>query len=235
MAERAPATRSVAFAATGYYRLDLPPDLPPGPAACVLALHGYGQPPEEMAAYARLVAPPHAVVLAPEGPLSFYREPKAEGGPAAGGVGFAWIADPRREEADARNTRLIEAAWAAAHAEHALDPRRTAVLSFSQGVGVGIHWLLEHPSRAAAVVALAGGVRQPLRPRLSTLRGLSALWVTGRRDHAYVSGYMDALLPALTEAGLDVERLDLPGGHAVLVPAADRVRAWLAARLTPST
>jgi predicted esterase len=240
MVERAPApksveARAVTFAATGFYRLDVPTDLPPGPAACVLALHGYGQPPEEMATYARLVAPPHAVVLAPEGPLSFYREPRGAGGPAAGGVGFAWIADPRREEADARNTQLIEAAWAHANAEHPLDPRRTALLGFSQGVGVGMHWLLEHPARAAAVVALAGGVREPLRPRLSTLRGLSALWITGRRDHAYVSGYMDALLPALTKAGLDVERLDLPGGHAVLVPAADHVRTWLAARLPSPT
>ena len=87
--------------------------------------------------------------------------------------------------------------------------------------------------RAAALVALAGGVRMPLRARLSRLRGLATLWVTGRRDHAYPPAYMDALLPALADAGLEVERLDLPGGHAVPVPAADRVRAWIAARLPP--
>jgi|GEM_PF-6657414 len=237
MAESAPTPRSaearaITFAATGFYRLDVPPGLPAGPAACVLALHGYGQAPEEMAGYARLVAPADAVVLAPEGPLSFYKTPQAEGGAAAGGVAFAWIADPRREESDARNSRLIEAAWAAANTEHPLDPRRTVVVGFSQGVGVGVHWLLEHPSHAAALVALAGGVRMPLRAQLSRLRGLATLWVTGRRDHAYPPAYMDALLPALADAGLDIERLDLPGGHAVPVPAADRVRTWIAARLT---
>jgi predicted esterase len=190
-------------------------------------MHGYGQDPREMFAYARRVAPERAVVLAPEGPLSWYRRPGGSGGAAAGGVGYGWIADPRRDEADRRNTNFLEAVWSDANAARPLDPRRTAVLGFSQGVGVALAWLLEHPTRASHVVALAGGLRVPLRSRLPTLRGLRTLWVTGAEDTAYPRAYAADLIATLAAAGLGVERVELPGGHGVLEPAAERVRAWL--------
>jgi phospholipase/carboxylesterase len=227
---------AVAYEGRGFYRLDVPEGLPAQPAACVVALHGYGQPPEEMADYARRVAPAHAVVLAPEGPLSFYREPRdrerqGSPGPMTRDVGFGWVADPRREDGDARNARLLEAVWHDAAARRPLDARRTVVLGFSQGVGVAVHWLLEHPGRAAGLVALAGGVRVPLRPRLGTLAGLPTLWITGRRDHAYPPAYAAELLPLLHAAGLDLRHEELGCGHGVPVPAAGLVREWLAARL----
>ena len=226
------AVRRVRYEAPGWYRLHAPPGAARPPAACLVAVHGYGQDPAEMFDYARSVAPADAVVIAPEGPLSWYRRPGGAGGAAAGGVGFGWTADPRRDEADLRNTRLLEAVWADADTHHALDPRRTAVLGFSQGVGVALAWLLEHPERAASFVALAGGLRVPLRPRLPTLRGISALWVTGSSDAAYPRPYALELLHALAAAGLTVEHVELPGGHGVPEPAADRVRAWLGRRLS---
>lgn len=222
--------RAVEYAAPGWYRARVPPTAG-SPAACVLALHGYGQPAEEMEDYALRVAPEHAVVLVPEGPLSFYRKPGGAGGAAAGGVGHAWIADPRRDEADARNARFLDAVWADAAAVHPLDPARTAVLGYSQGVGVGVHWLIERPGRAAALVALAGGVRVPLRPRLGGLRDLSVLWVTGQHDRAYPRDYATELLRVLAEAGLAVDHRELDVGHGVLEPAEAHVRAFLAARL----
>lgn len=209
-----------------------PPGASAAPSRCLVAVHGYGQSPDEMFDYARSVAPPNAVVLAPEGPLSWYRRPGGSGGAAAAGVGYGWVADARRDEADRRNTRFLEAMWTDANAAHAIDPRRTAVLAYSQGVGVALTWLLEHPTRASAFVALAGGLRLPLRPRLPALRGLEALWVTGASDAAYPLPYATDLLGALATAGLAVEHVELPGGHGVPEPAAERVRAWLASRLS---
>jgi predicted esterase len=226
------APRAVAYEAEGWYRGHVPPGGDSTPARCVVAVHGYGQSPEEMFDYARRMAPPDAVVLAPEGPLSWYRRPGGSGGAAAGGVGYGWAADPRRDEADRRNTRFLEAVWADANGLRALDPRRTAVLAFSQGVGVALTWLLEHPERASAFVALAGGLRVPLRPRLQALRGLPALWVTGASDAAYPSAYAAALFGTLAAAGVAVEHLELPGGHGVPEPAAERVRTWLASNLS---
>jgi predicted esterase len=222
--------RAVAYGGRGWYRLHAPAEAP-RPAPCLVALHGYGQAPEEMWEYARRVAPPDAIVVVPEGPLSWYRKPGGTGGAAAGGVGYGWIADPRRDDADARNTRFLEAVWADVHRAHPLDPARTAVLGYSQGVGVAVHWMLEHQDRAKHLVALAGGVRTALRPRLGSLRGLSALWVTGERDAAYPAAYTAELLPVLRSAGLVLEHVSLPTGHGVPEPALAHVRSFLAARL----
>jgi predicted esterase len=230
----APEPRTVRFEAHAHYRLDLPSAAPAAPAACVLALHGYGQPPEEMAAYARSVAPPDAVVVAPEGPLSFYRDPRHEGGAQRGGVGHGWIADPRRDLADERNSRLLDAVLADAARVTPLDPSRLAVLGYSQGVGVAAHFLLTQPGRARAFVALAGGVRPALRPLLPALRDLPTLWITGRRDRAYPPDYAAQLLPALLDAGLALEHHDLDCGHGVPEPAADLVTHFLSAHLSRS-
>ena len=226
--------RAVAYQAPGWYRMHVP-DQVLRPAPCLVALHGYGQAPEEMWAYARRVAPADAVVLVPEGPLSWYVKPGGAGGAAAGGVGHGWVADPRRDEADLRNTRFLEAVWADAQGTQgcapALDPARTAVLGYSQGVGVAVHWILEHQGRVKTLVALAGGVRAALRPRLAALRGLAALWVTGERDAAYPPAYVADLVPALTAAGLALEHVVLPTGHGVPEPGLPHVRSFLAARL----
>jgi predicted esterase len=224
---------TVRFEARAHYRLDAPSDAPAAPAPVVLALHGYGQPPDEMAAYARSVAPAHAVVLAPEGPLSFYREPRHAGGAQAGGVGYGWIADPRRDEADERNSHLLDAVLADAAATTPLDLGRLAVLGYSQGVGVAAHWLLTRPGRAAAWIALAGGVRPALRPILPALAGLRTLWITGRHDRSYPPAYAADLLRALGAGGLRLEHLDLDCGHGLLDPAREAVRGFLDAPLAP--
>lgn len=224
-----PVSGEAAFEATAYYRAFVPPG--PGPHPAVVALHGYGQAPEEMAAYARQVAPPGALVLAPEGPLSWYRRPEAQGGAAQGGVGYGWVADARREDADARNARLLDAVWRHASARWPLDPATSVVLGYSQGVGVGVAWLLAGGAPRGGLVALAGGVRVPLRARLPALNGLPTLWVTGARDRAYPAAYTRELLPVLAGAGLLLSHLELPCGHRVPDPATDAVRAWLAARL----
>src|SRR5262245_9470667 len=133
----AEAPRAVAYRSTGWYRSRVPSG-GAAPLPCVVALHGYGQPPEEMFEYACRVAPSNALVLAPEGPLSWYRKPGAPrpeaggklsggaGGAAAGGVGYGWIADSRRDEADRRNTDFLEAVCADARAACPMDPRKTA-------------------------------------------------------------------------------------------------------------
>jgi predicted esterase len=197
----------------------------------VVALHGYGEPPEAMAAYARSVAPPHAVVIAPEGPLAFYRAPSGQGGAAAGGTGRGWVADDRRDEADQRNVRLLDAVWADAGTHVPLDARRCMVMGYSQGVGVAAAWLLTDPL-AAGLVALAGGIRVPLRPQLVALARLPCLWVTGAHDRAYPPAYAQEMLAALRSAGVALEHHEVDAGHAVPEPAAEIVRAWLARVLT---
>lgn len=223
--------RPVRYTSEAAYRLDLPPEAErgPGPLPALVALHGYGQEPAEMARYARLVAPRGTVVLAPQAPSSWYRAPDGPGGASAAGVGYGWVADPCRDATDRRNAALLDAVWADACSTVPLDAGRSVLLGFSQGVGVAVAWLLAGGPVRGGLVALAGGVRVPLRERLPALAGLPTLWVTGQRDRAYPPAYTQALLPVLRAAGLRLEHVEVASGHAVSVPAAGAVRGWLAA------
>jgi predicted esterase len=216
----------VRFPSTGHYRRVREGGAPDAPV--LVALHGYGQPPDEMPAYAASVAPQGWAVLAPEGPSSFYRRPWGPGGSAAAGVAFGWVADADREAQDERNDALIDACLADA-ASRGLRPSRVVLLGYSQGVGVAAHWWTSRPDAAAALVGLAGGVTAASRPRLARLAGRRVLWVTGERDTSYPPAYTAGMLSALRAAGVLLDDAMLPETHAILDPARERVRAWLAA------
>lgn len=227
MSEAADGRTPVGYESVGYYRVRAPTVRTEGPAPAVVALHGYAQPPEEMLEYAASVAPPEAVLVAPEGPSSFYRPERAGRRAERGAVDFGWAADPRREATDRRNTALILAAIEDAGRAVGIDPGRTVVLGYSQGVGVGAHFAASHPDRLGALVGLAGGVRMEVRPRLAGLGGRPLLWVGGERDRFYPPAYLGALVAELRGEGLRVDALRFRCGHGILDPAASAVRDWI--------
>lgn len=215
---------AVPLPSTGYVWRDRPADARPG-ATPVLGVHGYGQDVAGWLAWLRTVVPAATPLLGPEGPNSFYRRARTPGGAAAGGVGYGWLADPRREPAERRNDALLDAALA-------LEGATPAVLvGYSQGVGVATHYAVGHRARVRALVGLAGGVPTAWRGRLGALAGLPVLWVTGRADVAYPPPYEADLLAILRAAGADLEHVELDADHALLEAAAPRVRAWLGALL----
>jgi len=227
---------AVPIRATGYLRLHVPASPPPSsgppsarPAPLLIAIHGYRQPPAAMLAYAVSVAPPGALVVAPEGPSAFYgpRRPR-DGTPRR--IDYGWIADPRRPDAEARNRDLIARALDIAAARHEIDPRRTWLLGYSQGVGVAVDYFAHHPEHIAGLIALAGGVPPHGRERLTALRGRPLLWITGTRDAAYPPAYEDVLLATLRGADLRLDETVLDETHDLLEPARERVRAWLSAQ-----
>jgi len=222
----------VSIRATGYLRLHVPDDLPSGPAPCVMALHGYGQEPEAMFAYARAVAPDGAVVVAPEGPQAFYAERWRDDNVGKRRIGHGWIADRgRRPDAEARNRDLLTQALDLAAEQHTIDPARTFLLGYSQGVGVCADFAVHARERVAGLVGLAGGVPSVNRPSLTTLAGLPMLWVTGSRDRFYTEAYSDEMMSALRAAGIDLASAVYEVGHGVLEPAQEAVAAWLSARV----
>jgi predicted esterase len=216
--------RAVRYESVGHYFARVPPGS--GAAPLVVAVHGYRQPPEEMLRYATSVAPEDAVVLAPVGPSAFYLEPERE--PARRGVGHGWSADPRREDTERRNDAFLLACCEAVARERPVDPRRTVLLGYSQGVGVATHFWASHPATAVGLVSLAGGVREDVRPRLATLRGRKFLQVRGERDALYHATYEAALADRMRGMGIEVETLALDAGHGLLAPARERVRDWIA-------
>ncbi len=218
---------------TGYARVHVPDDVPDGPAPALIAVHGYGMPPEDMADYAKAVAP-GAVIVAPEGPSAWYRRPSTKGGARLGGVGYGWIADPDRDAAEARNCALIGKALDLAAERHAIDPARTFALGFSQGAAVATYFAVENPELVAGVIGLAGGAPQSWRPRLSALADHPVLWVTGTHDASYPPAYIAELLAAFEAGGVDAESVVLDEAHGLMPAAQPVVTDWLRRRLATS-
>lgn len=214
--------------ATAYVRMHLPEDLPDGPAPALIALHGYAQDTEAMFAYARSLAPQGAIIIAPEGPQAFYAERWRED-VGARRIGYGWIADPNRAEAEARNRGLITKALDLADSQHTLDPERTMILGYSQGVGVAADFAVHERERVGGLVGLAGGVPTANRGALDALAGLPVLWLTGRKDRFYTADYSARVVERLAAASvaLDAEALDI--GHDLLAAVQPRVAAWLSA------
>jgi predicted esterase len=229
MPQRAAIRQIVDWSAQSHIRWSPPVD-PEAQAPLLLAVHGYGQPPDALWAFAAPMAPATAWVVVPEGPSTFYRRPRPQGS-SKSGIGHGWVADPARDLTDARNDALLRAAVAGAHAIAPVDPARTWLVAYSQGVGVAVHFALEYPHLVAGIVALAGGIPLAQRPRLERLQGKQVLWITGNRDPSYTPEYSEAVRVALIEAGVELESHVLDAAHDLLAPSAGLVRAWLHPRL----
>lgn len=217
---------AVPIRATGYFRMHVPDTLPDRPAALLVATHGYRQPPQRMLEYAISVAPEDAIVIAPEGPSAFYG-PRVRERAIGRRIDYGWIADPRRPDSEKRNRDLIGQAFDYVEERHAIDPQRTWLMGFSQGVGVAVDFFVHNPDRAAGIVGLAGGVPQHGRKALRALRDRRVFWLTGARDNDYTPEYEQTLLGCFDEAGVDVEALQFDVGHDLLDEAQDAVHAWL--------
>lgn len=218
---------AVPIRATGYFRIHVPEDLPDEPVPLLLATHGYRQPPRRMLAYAESVAPENAIVVAPEGPSAFYG-PRVRERALGRRIDYGWLADPRRPDSEARNRDLIGQALDFVTERHAVDPARTFLMGFSQGVGVAVDYFVHNPERIAGLVGLAGGVPQHGRERLGALAGRPVFWVTALQDADYTVAYERKLVGQMHEAGIALDTLELDEGHDLLEPAAGAVRTWLA-------
>ena len=212
---------------TGYVRMHIPEDLPEEPAPALIAVHGYAHIPTEMFDYAKRVAPSNAIVIAPEGPSTFYARQRLPDGTRKRRVAHGWIADEPRQPNERRNRELLIGALDLAARHHALDPKRTFALGFSQGVGVATDFLVHEPERIFGIAGLAGGVPAHGRKPLAAIAGRPVLWVCGENDDSYPPLYMDALIEDFERAGVEPERLVLPTGHYLMDDAADAVTTWL--------
>ncbi len=220
---------AVRYASVGHAWIDEPAADAPHPAACVIAVHGYGLPLGPWRETVRDLAP-GAVTVVPEGPSQFYRRgrrPLDE----ADAVAHAWIAKLPREPFDARNDAFLGAVLGEVLPTRDVDPTRVFLLGYSQGAGVALHFALSHPERIAGVVGLAGGLALPYRENLPRLAGKPVLWIHGTEDTGYPPAYAHALVEAMEQAGLDLESHALEAGHDLLAPAGPLVRTWFSRHL----
>jgi phospholipase/carboxylesterase len=231
----APAPRVTvhAFAHEVPCALHLPRD-PDG--SLVVALHGMGQSAERFAKDALPVVPPRAAVLLPQGPHP-YEIRREDGPPRQGNAWYVWTGD------SAEFVRSLErtGAWllgivAAEIAAAPLDPRRVALLGFSQGGYLAGFVGVRNPERFRALVVAAGRLKDEVladtAPRAAAA-GLRVLDVHGEKDASVGPAPCRASAERLAALGLAVSFRTYDAGHAVLRDARcrDDVREFLAAAL----
>jgi phospholipase/carboxylesterase len=182
------------------------------------------------------LAPARASVLLPQGPFAF--EVRRESGPPRQGNGwYVWTGDSddfRRtlERVEAWLLGVIDAEVASA----GLDPRRVALVGFSQGGYLAGFVGVRHAARVRGLVVAAGRVKDEFladAAPAAAAAGLRVLDVHGERDEAVRPEPCRASLERLAAHGVATEFRTYDAGHAVLRDprCRDDVRAFLADRL----
>lgn len=228
-------------AATHPFALDVPvelhvPDDPDG--SLVVALHGMGQSAASFAKDALPCAPARSAVLLPQGPLPY--EIRSGDGPPR--QGNAWYVYTGESEGFLRSMERTEA-WllgvvGAEVARAGFDPRRTALLGFSQGGYLAGFVGVRHAARFRALVVAGGRIKDEVLAEAAPAAaraGLRVLDVHGEHDPSVGPGPCRASAERLAAAGVPVEFRTYDCGHKVLRDAVcrDDVRAFLASRLAP--
>jgi phospholipase/carboxylesterase len=152
-----------------------------GPFPTILALHGWGASAHDLIGLAPFLYGGEALVLCPQGPVSF------EAGPGLRGHGWFPIAAGRAFDAAAfaKGAAELRAFLDAALERYPVDPRKLVALGFSQGGVMALELALAEPERFAGLVALSSWLPEPLAARVLRQEAharLQTLVVHGTRD-----------------------------------------------------
>lgn len=200
------------------YRLELPAsDPPPGGHPFVVCLHGMGQSGGEFGDEAGALRHPSLARVFPDGVFAYeHRDAERKirrrafawyvyTGP---GPGFALAL----AETEAYLTRLVRRLVR----EHPLDPRRSALLGYSQGAYLAGFVAFRNPDLFPGGVVLASGrlKDEALEAEIAAARHLPVLLTHGEKDRFVPIEFAERGLAALERAGHRAARLvRTPGGH----------------------
>lgn len=202
----------------------------------VVALHGMGQSAASFLDEAVALAPQRACVVVPQGPYPFEKRRRdGSGPPVQGNAWYVFTGD----SADFVRSMERSEAWLlatidAAVAREALDPRRAAIVGFSQGGYLAAFVGVRNPSRFRALVVAAGRIKHEVLEDAApgaAAAGLRVLDVHGADDEAVRPEPCRASAERLASWGVATEFRTYPCGHAVLREPScrDDVRAFVAA------
>ena len=210
------------------------PEAPDG--SLLVALHGMGDSAARFAEDALPLVPPGTSLLLPQAPYPY--EIRSRTSPPR--QGNAWYVYTGESESFLRSMERTES-WLlgvidAEVARAGLDPRRVALLGFSQGGYLAGFTAIRHPERFRALVVAAGRIKDEAladaAPRAAAA-GLRVLDVHGEQDEAVKPEPCRASAERLTALGVAVDFRTYPAGHAVLRDERCRadVREFLAGAL----
>jgi predicted esterase len=190
--------------------------LSPTTRALWVALHGYGERADLMAARAHWPAAAHRVWLFPEAPHRFYL---AEGTPASTHqelpVGASWMTRELRDHDIADNIRMLDAL--VERALHIAPHASVHILGFSQGGATAVRWAAARAAAGEPTARLVvwGSLLPPdvaLGPT-TPLHAVPLELVMGTRDRWVSEERFTAELARLADAAHPVHVRRFVGGH----------------------
>ena len=201
-----------------------------GPHPTVLLLHGWGASAHDLIGLAPVLHGGRALVLCPQGPLSF------QAGPGMLGYGWFPLAPGRPPDPAAIDEarRQVESFLDAAMARYPVDPKRLILAGFSQGGFLAYQIALGSPARFAGLMALSSWLPQDLADSIAPQpahRALPALVIHGSDDPMIPVARAHASRDALLRLGVPTVYREYAMGHEIRPEALRDILRWLEERV----
>jgi phospholipase/carboxylesterase len=196
-----------------------------GPFPTIVALHGWGASAHDLIGLAPFFQRGSALVLCPEGPLSFEIQPGLAGHgwfPLSGGAGPP---DPRAFQ---RGVDLLRRFLEEALGRYPVDRRKIVLLGFSQGGVMAYDLALREPARFAGLVALSSWLPAPLvPPRQPEHEGFPTFVAHGTQDPLIPLERGRESREALLRLGVGLTYREFEMGHEIRPEALRELVRWL--------
>lgn len=192
------------------YLLDKKEDAP----FLAVALHGYGQTAEMLAAYSRRLLGPAPSIAAIQGPHPQYLEalPSAR-------IGYHWGTSADWPGAIRLHHEILLKVLAEMPAQPVL------LIGFSQPVGLNYRFLATHPGRVRATLALCGGVPKEWTP--PEIISTPILHIARSEDEFFPLDTAASFEQRLREVATDVEFQLIPGKHRFPSDGRRLIQSWI--------
>lgn len=201
-----------------------------GPFPTVIALHGWGASAHDLLGLAPLIHGGEALVLCPQGETEV-----PIGGPMSGYGWFPLVPGaPPEPAAFRRAAESLRAFYAAARASLPIDPKRTAVVGFSQGGLMAYELALRRPAEVKGLAALSSWFPPELADNLPVLPEHSdfpALIVHGTSDPLVDIERARESRERLRPYGLSLTYREFGMGHEIRPDALKVILEWLERRV----
>lgn len=197
-----------------------------GPFPTVFSLHGWGASAHDLLGLSPYLHGGKALVLCPQGPVAF------EAGP--GQVGYGWFpitgGGPMDPAEFAKGRDRLATFVDQAFEHFPIDPRKVAIMGFSQGGVMGFDLALRDPTRFAGLAALSTWLPNDLANAIPDSEGLAHLPVLvqhGTADPMISVDRARETRQRLTEMGVDLSYREYEMQHELGPESLRNLVTWL--------
>ena len=205
------------------YLLHAPESLDAG-TVLVLALHGYGQTPEQMLRLTRGLVGDDKPIAAMAGPNEYFLDPN----PASSQVGYNWGTRNHWPEAIRMHAAMVQTVLAELGQRYSIAPSRTLLLGYSQPVGLNYRFVGTHPAAVGALLAICGGVPKDWeQPEAYQNVSIPILHIARDQDEFFPAEVSSGFKQRLEAHATDVTFHMMEGSHRFPSKARGIVCPWL--------